>query len=235
MKTLILVLAFATPCFAQYYGSSSQAVRAARGGGTIERNPGPSHAWPHGNCLMCLGNSLMSRGYSYAYLNSVGYQNWGTLWDNSFNPKPKPKPVFAPTPMDMVSEVVALADLPAGGVFVDLGSGDGRVVVAIAEAYGVRSVGIELDPDKIDQSRALAISKGVDHLCKFIRADVIRVDLSKVDVVYSYLEEETLRKLMVRFREMRSGSRLISYQHKVPGLPGGKSETETLYVWDFTD
>ena len=78
----------------------------------VERNPGPSWPGPHGfGFLMCLGNHLPSHGYSWDYIRSVGYSQWQTLHDNAHNPKPV-RTTYAPTPDDVIEELLALLSLP---------------------------------------------------------------------------------------------------------------------------
>ena len=207
----IIVASMTIPAGAQYYASSGQAYREAVGGVSIDRNPGPVHST---HCTMCLGNHLISsHGHSYSQLNRIGYQQWSNLHANCHNPAPVR--IYAPTPQCVFLTALEYAELEPGEVFVDLGSGDGRVVVRAAWLYGCRAVGIELDADKIKASEQLAKDYGVGHLCKFIKADVTNVTLKKVDVVYVYLESTTLKKLEHRFADMKPGAKLISYQHKI--------------------
>lgn len=209
--SIIVLLAFATTASGQYYRSSGQAYSYASGSAVkIERNPGPAHPQ---HCTMCLGNHLISsHSYSFDYLNQVGYQQWQTLHDNAHNPAVR---IYAPTPQCVIAAMLRYAELKPGMVFVDLGSGDGRVVVTAAWQTGCRAVGVELDDDKIEVSRKLAEDYGVSHLATFIKADVLNVTVKKADAVYVYLESSTLAKLEPAFREMRQGAKLISYQHKI--------------------
>jgi SAM-dependent methyltransferase len=189
---------------------------------------------------MCLGNHLISHGYSYDYLSQIGWQQWQTLHDNTHNPlpkakpKPKPQPIYAPTPDSVIDTMLRSVDLSPSGIFLDLGSGDGRVVLAAAKRFGCKCVGVESDPARIVQSRKLAQQAGaaIAGRVTFYQADVCNVDLSKVDVVYCYLEAETLEKLLPRFRAMKPSAVLISYQHQIPRLVLQRYDDEfKLFFW----
>ena len=225
-----VVLLMASSASGQYYGSSNQAYRAASGGTALVRNPGPVHP---AHCIMCLGNHLMSsHGYSYPQLNAIGYRQWQTLHDNLHNPKPKKVMVYAPSPLPVISTALKLADLKPGMVFVDLGCGDGRVVVKAAWMYGCKAVGVDLDKAQVEKARTLAKEHGVEQLTKFYWADVTNVSLNKVDVVYCYLEASTMDELAYRFATMKPGSKLISYAHTTKRLRTQYHDNKhDLYMW----
>ena len=225
----ILLLLLCSPATAQYYGSSGQAYRYARSSSvSVERLPGPHWAAPHSGCTMCLGNHLISHGYSYAYLNQAGYQNWQVLHDNAHNKRlnvtalksPPVQPIYAPTPDAAIARLLGVCPLDHSSIFVDLGSGDGRVVLAVAKRFSCKCVGVECDSSRVVQSRKLAQQAGaaIAGRVTFYKADVCNVDLSKVDVVYVYLEASTLKKLLPRFRTLKPSAKLFSYQHPVPGM-----------------
>lgn len=142
------------------------------------------------------------------------------------------KPVYAPTPHYVVAEALRVARLKPGMLFVDLGSGDGRVAVRAAWLYGCHAVGVDLDPEKVKEGRELAKTYGVEQLVRFYQLDVARVKLSNVDVVYAYLEEDTMNELLPRFKTMRRGAKLISYQHNVKRLMLQYYDTKRrLFMW----
>eukprot|EP00741_Cyanophora_paradoxa_P007805 tig00001214_g7551.t1 len=126
-----------------------------------------------------------------------------------------------------VSVVAAVNDelrLVAEDVVVDLGSGDGRVVIQAARAAGCRAEGIELDAGLVGRARAEAVAAGVDHLVAFRQLDFMSDDFSMSDytVIFVYLLPETLRKLAPRFRSLlESPSRLravVSSRWPIGGL-----------------
>lgn len=231
-KLLALLLLFiATPAFGQYYGSSNQVYRAATGNTEqIERVPGPTHWGPHPGCKMCLGNHLISsHGYSYNYLNSIGWQQWQTLHDNAHNGGQKllpikkiekeKQPIYAPTPQKVVDKMIELADIQDGEVFADLGCGDGRLVIAAQKANpNCYAYGYEIKGELVKLAKKNAEEAGIEDV-RIYHADIFKIpSLDAVDVVTLYLEEEINEKLIPQLQEMKPGAKIISYHHKIPGI-----------------
>ena len=94
---------------------------------------------------------------------------------------------FVTTPSDVVDRMLSLAGTGPADYVVDLGSGDGRIVIAAAKKFGARSLGLELDPKLVAQSRESARAAGVDGLAQFRVEDVLRADFSQATVVTVYL------------------------------------------------
>jgi SAM-dependent methyltransferase len=125
---------------------------------------------------------------------------------------------YVATPMPVVRRMLELADLREGDVLYDLGCGDGRIVVEAARRYGVRAVGVDLDPRRIDESRHLARRRGVEHLVEFRVEDAMATDLSGASVVAIYLLPESNALLRPRLeRQLTSGARVVSHDYEVPG------------------
>ncbi len=82
---------------------------------------------------------------------------------------------FVPTPMEVVDRMLEMAEVKKGDLVYDLGSGDGRIVIRAAKKYGARGVGIEMDPELIELSRAKAKEEGVSHLVEFRAEDALKV------------------------------------------------------------
>src|ERR1043165_6971075 len=89
---------------------------------------------------------------------------------------------FVPTPPEVVNRMLDLADIKPGDVVYDVGSGDGRILIAAAKKYGVRAVGIEIDGDLIDKARSRARSEGVADLAEFREQDALTADISEATV-----------------------------------------------------
>ena len=125
---------------------------------------------------------------------------------------PVPDVVFVPTPFRVVDVMLAVARVQPGDVLFDLGSGDGRIVIAAAKRFGVKATGIDIDPVRIKESRENADTAGVTRLVEFREADLFTTDLRSASVVTLYL----LPRLNVRLRpklfaELRPGSRIVSH------------------------
>jgi SAM-dependent methyltransferase len=119
---------------------------------------------------------------------------------------------FVPTPMAAVERMIAMADIKTGELVYDLGCGDGRIVVAAAQRYGVRAVGVDINPERVVESRANAVAAGVENLVSIRQADIFTLDLSEADVVFTYLTPRLNQRLMPQLRKLKPGSRIISYE-----------------------
>ena len=119
---------------------------------------------------------------------------------------------FVPTPMAAVERMIAMADIKAGDIVYDLGCGDGRIVVAAAQRYGVKAVGVDINPERVEESRAKAKAAGVENLVSIRQADIFTLDLSEADVVFTYLTPRLNQRLMPQLRKLKPGARIISYE-----------------------
>ncbi len=128
--------------------------------------------------------------------------------------------------------MLEIADVDENDVVYDLGSGDGRIVIAAAEKYGARGVGIEIDPDLVEKSSLAAEAAGVADRVKFVRGDFYETDFSDATVVTLYLFEETNEKLKPYFIEqLAPETRIVTYKYKMPGwTPVKKNKRVYLYA-----
>jgi SAM-dependent methyltransferase len=119
---------------------------------------------------------------------------------------------YVPTPPPVVDAMVALAGVKAGDVVYDLGCGDGRIVIAAVRVPGVRGVCVDIDPERIAESRANARAAGVlDHI-RFVRGDLFEVPIADANVVMMYLLPDVNLRLRPRLqRELRPGTRVVSH------------------------
>lgn len=120
---------------------------------------------------------------------------------------------FVTTPWPVVDVILEMADLQEGETIYDLGSGDGRIVLAAVGRYpGVSGVGIEIDENLVALSRRLAQEQGVEERATFLAQDLFETPLHGVDVVTLYLMPEANLRLRPKlFKELRSGARVISH------------------------
>lgn len=139
------------------------------------------------------------------------------------------KPPFVTTPDEVVQRMLRLADTRAADRVFDLGSGDGRIVLAAARDFGAQATGIELDPGLVIQSAERARLAGLAHRARFLHDDVLRADISSATVVTMYLLPWLLDKLQPRLLyELRPGTRLVSHAFLMPGWLPDKTETVKL-------
>jgi SAM-dependent methyltransferase len=125
---------------------------------------------------------------------------------------------YVPTPMNVVDRMLELAEIKPGDVIYDLGSGDGRIVIEAAKRYGVRGVGIEIDPDLVAKARNNAFKENVEKIVEFRAQDALTVDVSEATVVMLYMLPEFNAKLRPTFdRELRAGARVVSHDFEIAG------------------
>ena len=125
-------------------------------------------------------------------------------------------------------------------VVVDLGSGDGRLVVTAAKKFGAHGIGIDIDPARIAEGNANAAKAGVTHLVEFRQQDALEADLSKATVVTLYLLSSSNVKLRPRLlSQLKPGARIVSHQFgmgdwqpdKVDTFTDANGTSRTLYLW----
>ena len=132
---------------------------------------------------------------------------------------------FVPTPPEVVDRMLEMAQVKAGDVIYDLGSGDGRIIIRAAKRYGVKGVGIEIDADLAQKARDNAFKEKVDHLVEFRVQDALTVDVSAATVVTLYMLPEFNAKLRPIFdKQLKPGSRVVSHDFEIQGWVPDKVE-----------
>jgi SAM-dependent methyltransferase len=122
--------------------------------------------------------------------------------------------IFVPTPDEVVAEMLRVAQVKAGDVVYDLGSGDGRIVIAAVKDFGAaRGVGIDLDPLRTAEARANALKAGVEDRVTFLTQDLFESDFSEASVVTVYLLPQMLQRLLPTFRALKPGTRIVSHNY----------------------
>jgi predicted RNA methylase len=133
-------------------------------------------------------------------------------------PARQPDVVFVPTPSDVVDAMLKLAKVAANDVVYDLGSGDGRIVIAAAKTYGAHGVGIDIDPERTREATANARAAGVSDKVMFVTADVLTADISPATVVMLYLSPSFNSRLAPKLmKELKPGTRVVSHAFDIPG------------------
>ncbi len=147
----------------------------------------------------------------------------------------QPDVIYVPTPQELVEDMLRLADVKQGDVLYDLGSGDGRIPVTAAKKYGVRAVGIDIDPERIREAAANAKKHGVARLVTFRRQDLFKADFREATVVTLYLLPElNLRLRPQLLKQLRPGTRVVSHQFDMGDWRPDKtleSNGRTVYFW----
>lgn len=147
---------------------------------------------------------------------------------------------YVPTPLATGHRMLTLAGVGPDDVVYDLGSGDGRLVILAASAYGARGVGIELDEDLVERSRRAAAEAGVSDRVRFVAGDLMTADLREATVVTLYLIPSTLERLRPRFlAQLPAGARIVSHSFSMGPWPPDVVESFTdeagrrrvVYLW----
>jgi ribosomal protein L11 methylase PrmA len=150
-------------------------------------------------------------------------------------PAQQPDVIYVPTPHEVVDDMLRLANVKKGDILYDLGSGDGRIAIAAAKKYGIKAVGIDIDPERIREATENAKKAGVTNLVEFRQEDLFKADFREATVITLYLLPDLNVKLRPRlWEEMKPGTRIVSHQFDMgTWKPEKKLESNgrTVYFW----
>lgn len=118
---------------------------------------------------------------------------------------------YVPTPENIVEAMLRLAQPTKEDFLVDLGCGDGRIVITAAQKYGVRGFGVDLNPVRIKEARANALKAKVTDRVEFIEGDLFKTDFNKASVLTLYLLPQVNMALRPQILEMKPGTRVVSH------------------------
>ena len=139
--------------------------------------------------------------------------SFGQIVDTTSVLLPAEEVPYVQTPLLLVRRMLQMAEVTPRDVLWDLGSGDGRIVIAAAKDFGARAVGYEIDPVLIRESRVLARKAGVASKTQFLERDLFELAFSQPSVVTLYLLPEYNAKLKpLLLAQMRPGSRVVSHE-----------------------
>jgi SAM-dependent methyltransferase len=146
---------------------------------------------------------------------------------------------FVPTPENVVQRMLELTEVGANDLVYDLGCGDGRIVIAAVQQFGARGVCVDIDPQRISESRENARAAGVDDRIRFLNQDLFTTDVSDAAVVMLFLWPELNLKLRPKLlRELKPGARIVSHWHDMGDWKPEKTERVTsggrarsIYLW----
>lgn len=123
--------------------------------------------------------------------------------------------VWVPTSEALIAKMFDLAKLTPKDFVMDLGSGDGRMIIAAAKR-GARGLGVEYNPKLVEYSRQLAAEAGVGDLAKFVEGDMFAADISKATLLSLFLLPENLRRLTPKFLDLEPGTRIVVNTFGIP-------------------
>jgi SAM-dependent methyltransferase len=124
--------------------------------------------------------------------------------------------VWVPTPFTLVEKMLDMAKVTPQDYVIDLGSGDGRMIIAAAKR-GARALGVEYDSELIELSRRYAAQEGVADKARFVRGDMFEADISQATVLALFLLPDNLRKLKPKFEKLRPGTRIVTNGFPIDG------------------
>ena len=153
-------------------------------------------------------------------------------------PSRRPDVIYVSTPHMVVDAMLEIAEVTADDVVYDLGCGDGRIVIAAAKEYGARGVGIDIDPKRIEEAKALAQKEGVTDRVTFRLEDLFEADISDATVVALYLLTSLNERLRPRLWEkLKVGTRLVSHAFDMGDWKPDKvviASGRPVYFWTIT-
>jgi SAM-dependent methyltransferase len=124
--------------------------------------------------------------------------------------------IWVPTPPTLVEKMLDMAAVTANDYVVDLGSGDGRNVIAAAKR-GARALGVEYDENLVQVSRRAAAAEGVAERASFVQGDMFEADISKATVLALFLLPDNLERLKPKFERLRPGTRIVNNGYQIAG------------------
>jgi SAM-dependent methyltransferase len=148
-----------------------------------------------GACLLSAFSAIALAQAPSAYEPSVGQQGKDVVW--------------VPTPQIVVDKMLDMAKVTASDYVMDLGSGDGRLVITAAKR-GARALGIEYNPDMVELARRNAEQAGVSGRARFMKADLFETDFSQASVITMFLLPDINLKLRPKLLRLKPGTRIVS-------------------------
>lgn len=121
---------------------------------------------------------------------------------------------YVPTPQIVVDEMLKLANVTAKDFVVDLGSGDGRMIISAAKTFKASGLGVDIDPKLVELSIQEAKAQGVSDRARFVEQDMFKADLSKATVVTLYVLPDFMEKLRPKLiAELKPGARIVAHDY----------------------
>lgn len=142
---------------------------------------------------------------------------------------------YVPTPEPVVAEMLRIANVSKDDVIYDLGSGDGRIVITAAQEYGARGIGVDIDPELVQEANQNARQAGVSDQAQFVQQDLFKTDISEASVVTLYLLPEVNLRLRPKLlEELQPGTRIVSHSFDMGDWKPqqvAQVDGRTIYYW----
>jgi precorrin-6B methylase 2 len=175
--------------------------------------------WIVSALTLILSFSAVNSTFSQEYEPYVGQQGKDVIW--------------VPTPDGLILAMLDMAKVTSDDYVIDLGSGDGRIVIAAAKR-GAHAVGIEFNPDMVALSKRNAEKEGVSDKATFLNADIFESDFSKATVITMYLLPQLNLKLRPTILNLKPGTRIVSNSFTMGEWAAdqkAEAESRTAYFW----
>jgi len=156
----------------------------------------------------------------------------------------EPRVPYVPTPQSVVERMLQIAKVGPADYLIDLGSGDGRIVVTAAKKYGARGFGVDINPTRVSEANENAQKAGVTDKVTFQQRDLFQTDLSPASVITMYLLPRVNVELRPKLLDLKPGTRLVSHdfsmedwkpdqhvQMDAPEKYGGTGGKSDVYFW----
>lgn len=151
---------------------------------------------------------------------------------------------YVPTPQSVVDKMLDVAKVGSKDYVIDLGSGDGRVIITAAKKYGARGFGVDLDKQLVKRANELAAKAGVADRAKFYARDLFKTDFRPATVITIYLLPEVNLMVRPKLLALRAGTRIVSHDYDmgewtpdlsftldVPDKPVGRDQKSKVFYW----
>src|SRR5213075_2239202 len=125
---------------------------------------------------------------------------------------------YVPSPQSVVSDMLRYAEVNDKDFLIDLGSGDGRIVLTAAKVFGARGFGVEIKEDLVKRANEAAKQEGLADRVKFIKADLFKTEISQATIITMYLLPDTVNLLKDKLlTELKPGTRIVSHDYPLTG------------------
>jgi SAM-dependent methyltransferase len=142
---------------------------------------------------------------------------------------------YVPSPNPVVDGMLKLAGVKSTDTVYDLGCGDGRIVIAAARSYGAKGVGVDINPERIEEARANAKTAKVDEKVRFEENDLFKANIANATVVTLYLLPDVNARLKPKLlKELKPGTRIVSHSFDMGDWKPDKEELvegRQIFLW----
>jgi SAM-dependent methyltransferase len=141
---------------------------------------------------------------------------------------------YEPTSYGIAKEMLNMAGVTSKDLIYDLGCGDGRIVIMAAKERGARGIGVDLDPQRIRESKENAEAAGISHLVRFFEQNLFDTDIRQATVIMLYLYPEVNLKLRPKLlKELKPGTRIVSHSHTMGEWEDDATKTVEGHILHF--